>query len=399
MQYDKPIFSQPLHVGRPNIGNREHFISRINAILDNAWLTNQGRFVKEFEQRLAEYLGAKHCIAVCNGTIALELAIRSLDLSGEVIIPSLTFVATAHALQWQRIQPVFCDIDPKTYNIDPDEIERHISSRTTAIVGVHLYGRPCDIQALQDIARKHNLKLVFDAAHAFGCSYQDRMIGNFGDCEVFSFSATKFFNTFEGGAIVTDQDDLAQKIRLVKNFGFRGHDNVISIGTNGKMNEVSAAMGLTNLESLNTFLAHNEGNYYHYRRGFKGIEGLTMLEYDSTEKHNWQYIVVEVDDTYPLSRDELMRRLHAENVLARRYFWPGCHKMEPYRSSYPSAGVFLPVTEKKAKHVLTFPTGMAVGEAEIDRIIELCRIKTRSTQEIVEVARIAKAQFRANCHV
>lgn len=399
MKTDDSSNPPPLHVGRPNIGDRQSFMSRINTILDNAWLTNQGPFLKEFEQRLADYLGAKHCIAVANGTIALELAIRALDLSDEVILPSLTFVATAHALQWQRIQPVFCDIGPNTYNIDPGEIERHITSRTSAILGVHLYGRPCEVKALENIAHRHNLKLIFDAAHAFGCSYQGRMIGNFGDCEVFSFSATKFFNTFEGGAIITNHDDLAHKIRLMQNFGFQGLDTVISIGINGKMNEISAAMGLTNLESLNTFLAHNEGNYYHYLRGFKGIEGLTMLEYDSVERHNWQYIVVEVDTAYPLSRDELMRRLHTHNVLARRYFWPGCHRMEPYRSYYPKAGVFLPRTTKKARHVLVFPTGVAISEAEIDRIIELCRVNTLSVQEIVEIKEMSQKAYDVGCHV
>jgi len=399
MKNDEPVFPHPLHVGRPNIGNRENFISRINTILDNVWLTNQGPFVEEFEQRLADYLGAEHCVAICNGTVALELAIRALDLSGEVIIPSLTFVATAHALQWQGVQPVFCDIDPQTYNIDPGEIERHITSRTTGIVGVHLYGRPCHINALQAIADKHGLKLVFDAAHALGCSYQDKMIGNFGHCEVFSFSATKFFNTFEGGAVVTNNDDLAQKIRLMQNFGFRGSDNVISVGINGKMNEVSAAMGLTNLESLDTFLTHNKRNYQHYYQKFQTIAGLTMLGYDTSEKCNWQYIVVEIDNTYPLSRDELMQRLQAENVLVRRYFWPGCHKMEPYRSYCPKAGVFLPVTEMKAKRILVFPTGMAISEAEIDRVIELCRVKTRNTQEIVETIDNSLTTYNAGCHV
>ena len=181
---------------------------------------------------------------MCNATVALEIAIRAMGMSGEVIVPSFTFVATAHALQWQEITPVFCDIDPRTHNLDPNRIEEMITPRTTGIIGVHVWGRPCAVDALAEIAQRRHLKLLFDAAHAFGCSYQGQMIGNFGDAEVFSFHATKFFNTFEGGAVVTNDDELAAKMRLMKNFGFHGYDNVIYVGTNGKMSEVSAAMGL-----------------------------------------------------------------------------------------------------------------------------------------------------------
>lgn len=235
-----PTFVDKLHVGRPNIGNRENLLSRINDILDRKWLTNNGIYVQEFERQIAEFVGVKHCIATCNATVALEIAIRAVGFTGEVIIPSFTFIATAHALKWQEIIPVFCDIDPHTHNIDPNKIVQSITPRTTGIIGVHLWGRPCNVEALSEIADTHNLKLMFDAAHAFGCSHQGRMIGSFGDAEVFSFHATKFLNTFEGGAIVTNSDELAEKIRLMTNFGFAGYDRVIYIGTNGKMNEVSA---------------------------------------------------------------------------------------------------------------------------------------------------------------
>ena len=204
-----PAFSEKLHVGRPNIGNRGRLLERINDILDKRWLTNAGPYVQELEQRVAEIAGTRHCIAMCNGTVALEIAIRASGLRGEVIVPSMTFVATAHALQWQEITPVFCDIDPQTYNLDPHSVEKMITPRTTGIIGVHLFGRPCDIEALDRIARQHNLKLLYDAAHALGCSYHGRPIGSFGDAEMFSFHATKFLNTFEGGAIVTNDDGLA----------------------------------------------------------------------------------------------------------------------------------------------------------------------------------------------
>jgi len=250
-----PAFQEILHIGRPNIGQRERLLQRINDLLDRRWLTNNGPCVQEFEQRIADLLGVKHCIVMCNGTVALEIAIRATGLSGEVIIPSFTFIATAHALQWQEITPVFCDIHPRTHNIDPSRVEEMITSRTTGIIGVHLWGKPCNVEALTEIAKKHNLKLLFDAAHAFSCTYNGRFIGQFGDAEIFSFHGTKFFNTFEGGAVVTNDDELAGKIRLMRNFGFAGYDKVIYIGTNGKMCEVSAAMGLTGLESLDEFIA------------------------------------------------------------------------------------------------------------------------------------------------
>jgi dTDP-4-amino-4,6-dideoxygalactose transaminase len=217
---------------------------------------------------------------MCNATIALEIAAKALDLKGEVIIPSLTFIATAHALQMQGVKPVFADIDRTSYNLDPAAVERMITPATTGIIGVHVYSRPCDIDGLQAVADRHGLKLMFDAAHAFGCSHKGKMIGQFGECEVFSFHATKFFNTFEGGAIATNNDELAAKIRLIQNFGFAGMDKVIYIGTNGKMSEISAAMGLVNLDSLDEFLDANHRNYKAYRSGLEEIEGLTLIEFD-----------------------------------------------------------------------------------------------------------------------
>jgi dTDP-4-amino-4,6-dideoxygalactose transaminase len=360
-----------LHVGSPNIGSRDKFFERVNAMFDRKWLTNRGELVQEFEQKLADYLGVKHCISMCNGTIALEIAIRALGLKGEVIMPSLTFIATAHALQWQEITPVFCDIDQHTYCIDPKEVEKLITPQTSAIMGVHLYSRPCDIEALGAIAKKHNLKLIFDAAHAFGCSYNGKMIGNFGECEVMSFHATKFFNTFEGGAITTNSDELAEKIRLMQNFGFECMDKVAYIGTNGKMTEICAAMGLTNLEDLDLFLEINKRNYNAYKQGFNKINGLDLITFNESEKCNWQYVVVEVGDSYPLSRDELMEKLHEQNIRVRRYFWPGCHRMEPYSSLHPTAGMMLPVTEEIANRILVLPTGTSIDEKSIQTITSL----------------------------
>ena len=379
----KPIFGEIRHVGRPNIGNREKLLARINDMLDRHWLTNRGPFVREFEQRVAELLGVKHCVAMCNGTVALEIAVRALEMKGEVIVPSFTFIATAHCLQWQEITPVFCDINKTTHNINPAKIERLITPKTTGIIGVHVWGTPCDIEALQTIANKHNLSLLFDASHAFNCTYKTKMIGGFGAAEVFSFHATKFFNTFEGGAVVTNDDNLAQKMRLMKNFGFSGMDNVIYIGTNGKMNEVSAAMGLTSLESLEDFINENWKNYCVYQKYLNNIPGISLRTYDERESNNYQYIVLEVDSSKAgISRDRLINILHAENIRARRYFYPGCHRMEPYRSYYPNAGLLLAETEKLSERILTLPTGTAVQADDIRNICSLIRFVIDNAAEI-----------------
>ena len=386
-----PLFKEKLHVGRPNIGNRHRLLERFNNILDGKWLTNNGPYVQEFEKRIADMLAVKHCIAMCSGTIALEIAIRALGLTGEVIVPSFTFVATAHALQWQEITPVFCDIDPRTHTIDPAQIEKMITPRSTGIIGVHLWGRACNVEALTEISRKHNLKLLFDAAHAFGCSHNGRLIGGFGDAEVFSFHATKFLNTFEGGAIVTNNDELVDKIRLMKNFGFSGYDNVIYIGTNGKMNEFSAAMGLTGLESLDEFININKQHYKLYRQELSDIPGIKLMEYDETEKCNYQYIVLEVDeDILHISRDQLVEILHAENIIARRYFYPGCHRMEPYRSHFQRAGLLLPATEKVSNHIMQLPTGTSIGCEEIKTICGVIKLSVANGRWLNEKLKAMK---------
>jgi len=396
-----PAFAHQLHVGRPNIGSREQLLARFNNILDTKWLSNMGPYEREFEARMAEMLGVKHCIAICNATIGLELAIRASGMTGEVIVPSFTFIATAHALQWQQIVPVFCDIDPLTHNIDPQRVEQLITPQTTGIIGVHLWGRTCDIEALEDIAERHKLKLLFDAAHALGCSYKGRMVGGFGNAEVFSFHATKFFNTFEGGAVTTNDDELATKLRLMKNFGFAGYDQVIYIGTNGKMSEVSAIMGLTSLESVNDFIEVNRVNYQMYRQCLKDVPEVKLLHLDEQEKCNYQYVVVEIEETAGVTRDQMVQVLLAENIIARRYFYPGCHRMEPYRTYYPEAGRHLPLTEALCDRVMTLPTGTSVGPEDVSRICEVigqivangAEVRERLKSSKLEFPRIAKLEF------
>jgi dTDP-4-amino-4,6-dideoxygalactose transaminase len=380
-----PAFSSELHVGRPNLGNREHLFKRINDILERRWLTNDGPCLKEFEQRVSEFIGVKHCIAVCNATVGLEIALKALSLSGEVILPSFTFVATAHALQWLGITPVFCDIDPATHNLDPGQAAELINERTSGIIGVHVWGRPCNVEALVDLAQCHKLKLLFDAAHAFGCSHKGRMIGGFGDVEIFSFHATKFANTFEGGAVVTDDDQLAARLGLMRNFGFAGLDTVVALGINGKMNEVSAAMGLTSLESLENFIETNRHNYELYRQQLSGLPGISLSLYEKDEKCNYQYVVLEIEERMSgINRDMLDEILWAENVLTRRYFYPGCHRMEPYRTDNPQAGRRLAQTEKLTERVLCLPTGSAVGPNEVTAICAMIEFIVKNAAAVKE---------------
>lgn len=330
--------------------------------------------VQEFEQRVAEVVGVKHAIAMCNATTAIEIAARALGMRGEVILPSYTFIATAHALQWQGITPVFADMDPATHNIDPSKLEALITPRTTGIVGVHVWGRACDTGAIGEIAAGHGLRVMYDASHGFGCSAQGQMLGSNGSCEVFSFHATKFINCFEGGAVVTNDDALAHQMRMMTNFGFTGYDRVEYLGVNGKMHEVSAAMGLTNLEAMEEIVEVNQRNYECYRSGLAGIPGISLICYDPRERNNYQYVVIEVEaEVYGCTRDELVDFLHVEGIIARKYFWPGCHRMEPYRTTQPDAWKGLPETERVAARVIVLPTGQSVGAEDIARICRLIR--------------------------
>lgn len=363
-----PAFAEPLHVGRPNIRNREAFLRHVEEIFDRNWLTNNGPLVQEFENRIASHLGVKHCVAMANGTIALEISIRALGLQGEVIVPSWTFIATAHALYWQGVMPVFADIDPNTHNLDPDAVRRMITPRTSGIIGVHLWGRAAPVEELQDIADDHGLKLMFDAAHAFGSSYKGQSIGRFGACEVFSFHATKAFNTMEGGAVTTNDDELADAMRLIRNFGFKGYDNVIHPGTNGKMIEVCAAAGLSNLSAIDDIFIENRRTHNAYRDALKGIAGVNLLDYGDQEVNSHHYAVLEVDEHCVVSRDQIIAALHAENVLARRYFWPGCHRMRPYRDLYPHSRMMLPNTERLSERIVVLPAGSSLSTADVSQI-------------------------------
>jgi dTDP-4-amino-4,6-dideoxygalactose transaminase len=379
----EPLFTDPLHVGRPNVGRRRRLFERLNDVLDRRWLTNDGRYVQELEALLASRLGVRHAVAVANGTVGLDIAVRAAGLTGDVIVPSFTFIATSHVLLWQGLSPVFCDVDPVTHNLSPEHVEALVTDRVSGIIGVHLWGRASAVKELNDIARRHGLTLLYDAAHALLSSYQGRMIGGFGRAEVLSFHATKFVNSFEGGAIVTDDHEIAHRARLMRNFGFTDYDEVSALGTNGKMSEASAAMGLTSLESADEFIAINRRNYVAYRRRLVAVPGIHLLPYAETEQHNYQFIVVELDrGRAGLSRDQLQRVLWAENVISRRYFYPGCHRMEPYRSMPRYGQLDLPATDALASRVLCLPTGTTVTVEVVEAICDVIALTVRHGAEI-----------------
>ncbi|UNO40771.1 aminotransferase class I/II-fold pyridoxal phosphate-dependent enzyme [Streptomyces sp. MST-110588] len=362
-----PAFATPLRVGTPNIGDRERFWARLNGALDRGWLSNGGPLMREFEQRIAEQSGTRHAVATCNATAALQLALRAAGLTGEVIVPALTFAATAHAVAWIGLTPVFCDVDPDTGQLDPAHAESLIGPATSGILAVHLWGRTAPVEQLEKLAAAHGLALFFDASHAYACTHAGQPVGRAGNGEIFSFHSTKFVNAFEGGALVTDDDALAERALRMRNFGIAGEDLVEDVGINAKMSEAAAAMGLTSLDSLDRFVARNLANLRAYERGLAGVPGLRLLPFPEGERHNYQYVILEVDETVAgTGRDELLAVLRSENVLARKYFHPACHQMTPYRG--PAR---LPHAERLAARVLALPTGTQVGEAGIS---EICRI-------------------------
>ncbi|MGI9517092.1 MAG: DegT/DnrJ/EryC1/StrS family aminotransferase [Pirellulaceae bacterium] len=368
-----PPASRVLHVGCPNLGDQQVFQQLVDEIFERRWFTNNGEVVREFERRLCEYLDVRHCIPVCNATIGLQLACLALELTGEVIVPAFTFVATPHAIRCQGLRPVFADVDRTTHTICPESVQSLISDSTSAILGVHVWGQPCMTERLDDLAEKHGLHVMYDAAHAFGCKHDGKMIGNLGRCEVFSFHATKFFNTFEGGAIATNDDELADRIRKMKNFGFAGPDNVAMLGTNAKMTEICAAMGISVFARLDQILECNRTNYELYKTSLQAISGLRFFTYDHLEQTNWQYIVLEIDERdFGATRDDVFEFLNNHNVRARRYFYPGCHNMEPYCSEN-STQKHLDQTDWLCKRALCLPTGSAVTPKDVERICDLLK--------------------------
>jgi dTDP-4-amino-4,6-dideoxygalactose transaminase len=376
-------FAAPLHVGRPNLGDTKRFLARIEESLHRRWLSNDGPLLHEFEEKIKDMLGVEHAVVVNNATIGIELALRAACAQGEIIVPSYTFVATAHAALWCGYTPVFADVDPITHQLTAQSIESCITDKTVAIMPVHLWGACRAAPEIEALAAKHGLALLFDAAHAFSTGVNGKKVGNFGAAEIFSFHATKFVNSGEGGAITTNDPDLAQRMRMMRNFGFMGYDNVVTLGTNAKMNEFSAAMGLTCLESLDSIVDRNRSNWQAYHAQLSTLPGLSFYAYDPSTNPNYQYVVLEVDAARcPLTRDEIVAVMHEENVFARKYFYPGVHNMEPYRSRDPHAGDRLPHTVKLTQSVFALPTGTALNEADIAVIGERLRVAMENAPEV-----------------
>lgn len=365
--------NSPFHVGRPNIHDPEAFLQLARKILDSRWLTNNGQYVRDFETALASRLGVRHAIAACNATNALQILLRTL-VGGdgrEVILPAFTFVATAQAVGWLGLRPVFADVDPHTHCLDPEDVRRRITSKTAAILGVHLWGTPCDVDSLSALARAHDLRLIFDAAHAFGSARGATQVGGFGEAEVFSFHATKVLNTFEGGCITTNDDALAEKLRLIRNFGFSGLDRVEYLGSNAKMPEICAAMGLVNLVGVDRFIELNRERYSTYHEALADIPEFKLYDFPSDITTNYQYVLGEVDPR--ISRDDLVAFLHSKGVLARKYFTPGVNHVPPFGVDDGVADPTLPVSEHLARTVLVLPSGPSLSDDDVRAISALIR--------------------------
>lgn len=381
----QPLFAEKLYVGRPNLCDRDKMHKALDQIFDNRWLTNDGPFLREFEEKLQAYLGVRHVVAVCNATIGLQMVYRALGRADparrKALMPAFTFIATAHAWEWEGGVPVFCDADPERHLLAPDDVESKLDDETALIVGVHVWGQPCQIEKLEALARARKIPLVFDSAHAFSNFHGARRIGGFGAAEVFSFHATKFFNTFEGGAIATNDDALAAELRHMRNFGFSGYDRVTRLGTNGKMQEISAAMGLCLLDEIDGLLETNRRNYRAYRAAFADLPGISLLALEKPDTLNCQYVVGELAPELPVfARDLLVDVLWAENVVARKYFYPGCHRSAPYAGRAPAPA--LPVTDDLCRRVVVFPSGTAVSPDQIRLIAETVRYVLEHADEI-----------------
>ena len=342
-------------VTQPYLPPLEEFTPYLQQIWNNKWLTNNGPFHQQFEKELCNYLDVPFISVFANGTLALLTALQSLDIKGEVITTPFSFVATAHSLLWNGITPVFVDIEAGTFNLDPQKIEAAITPNTTAIMPVHVYGNPCNHEAIKHIADNHNLKLIYDAAHTFGVKQEGVSIVNYGDVSIVSFHATKVFNTFEGGAIICHSKEMKQRIDDLKNFGFRDEVTVIGPGINAKMNEVQAAFGLLQLKYVDGLIAKRKVIAETYRSALREIAGITFLEDTETITHNYSYFPIIISDDYKKTRDEVYDLLKMNGVYARRYFYPLISHFPPYNHLDSSSPENLPVAEKVAKQVLCLP--------------------------------------------
>jgi dTDP-4-amino-4,6-dideoxygalactose transaminase len=346
---------KPIYVTEPVLPPLEEFIPYLQEIWDKKILTNGGPFHRQLEKELCEYLGVKHLALFTNGTIALITALQALRITGEVITTPYSFVATSHSLLWNGIKPVFVDIDPHTLNLDPDKIEAAITPQTTAIMPVHCYGHPCDVGRIQKIADNYGLKVIYDAAHAFGVQNCDGSILNHGDLSILSFHATKVFNTFEGGAIICPDAKTKQRIDQLKNFGFVDEVTVVAPGINGKMSELNAAFGLLQLKGIDEDLQKRKVIDSNYRTGLADVKGIHCLTDAGEQVANYSYFPILVKSDYPLDRDALYQKLKDNGIYARRYFYPLISDFPMYRGLPSATHKNLPVAKKVANEVICLP--------------------------------------------
>jgi dTDP-4-amino-4,6-dideoxygalactose transaminase len=364
---------EAVYVTRPIMPDLQDYTQMLRGIWDRKWLTNQGPFHEALEARLCNYLGVEHLSLFCNGTIALLVALEALRInSGEVITTPFSFPATAHSLFWNRVRPVFCDIDPISLNLDPSKIERLISPDTRAILAVHVYGRPCNVEAIERIANVHGLQVIYDAAHAFGVRYQGNSILSYGDVSILSFHATKLFSTIEGGALICGSETRRNRVNSLKNFGIADEETVIGPGINGKMNEFQAAFGLMQLDLVDQEISSRASISALYTRLLKGIPGITCLPSIPNAVPNHSYFPVLVDAArFGMSRDELFSLLRQCNIVARKYFYPLISSASCY-SAVPSAtSSNLAVAERVAKEILCLPI---YGTLDHDAVRTVCSV-------------------------
>jgi dTDP-4-amino-4,6-dideoxygalactose transaminase len=364
----------PIYVTRPFLPPLEEFQPYLEKIWESRQLTNVGPFHQELEQKLCEYLGVKYISLFSNGTLALITALQALKISGEVITTPFSFVATTHALWWNNIKPVFVDIDPVSLNIDPDKIEAAITQKTSAILPVHVYGNPCNVKKIKEIAGRYGLKLIYDAAHAFGVKLNGTSVGNFGDLSVLSFHATKVFSTFEGGAIVSHDEETKQHIDQLKNFGFTGETTVVTPGINAKMNEFQAALGILQLKYLNEVILKRKAITEIYREYLRSIPGVSFLTDMAAVSHNYAYFPIRIDsEKYGETRDELYEKLQKNNIYVRRYFYPLISQFPMYSTLESAQPGEMKVAERVTEEVLCLPIYPDLEISMIDHICELIK--------------------------
>lgn len=363
--------NEQITVTAPLLPNLDDFNELLKDIWQRKWITNNGYYHKLLEQKLAEYLGVEYLSLFTNGTLPLITALQALKVQGEVITTPYSFVATTHAIWWNGLKPVFVDIEPSTGNIDPEKIEAAITPRTTAIMPVHVYGKPCNDKRIEEIAKHYGLKVIYDAAHAFGVEVNGESVMNWGDMATLSFHATKVYNTVEGGALICHSKEMKEHIDNLKNFGFRNETTVVAPGINSKMDEVRSAYGLLNLEQVDKAIEARHQVAIRYREALRGKAGVRFFDDMPGVRHNYSYFPIFINaDEYGMSRDDLYMKMKSQNVLGRRYFYPLISTFSPY-NKYPSADTKnLPVATKMADEVICLPMHHELSNDDINRVID-----------------------------